>query len=123
MQHLDEARQIWRECVPKSGQADTVHGELLRAVEKLRDEASRNGNANWDVGFEMLLDFLEGRLLDETVYSDAALAETRTALDRLRDFEHPCLDGALFDRLGDRVVEYLRHYGTQPHMRNPRLYR
>jgi hypothetical protein len=28
------------------GLADTVQGELLRAVEKLRDEAQRNGNVN-----------------------------------------------------------------------------
>ncbi|MEI9930892.1 MAG: hypothetical protein WDM89_10165 [Rhizomicrobium sp.] len=59
MRHLDEARKIWAEFVPKSGQADTAQGELLRAVEKLRDGAIRNGNCNWDQGFEILLGYLE----------------------------------------------------------------
>src|SRR5262249_48569009 len=77
MQYLNEAANIWRECVPKSGQADTIEGELLRAVEKLRDEAIRNGNQNWDPGFGILLSFLESKLLDKTVYSEATLAVTR----------------------------------------------
>jgi hypothetical protein len=32
----DVAAWIWHDLVPKSGQADTVQGELLRAIEKLR---------------------------------------------------------------------------------------
>ncbi|MFI6600498.1 hypothetical protein ACIBHX_30000 [Nonomuraea sp. NPDC050536] len=32
--------------------------ELLRAVEKLRDEALRNGNINWSDSFERLVTFL-----------------------------------------------------------------
>ena len=39
MQYFNEAARLWRECVSKSGQADTIEGELLRAVEKQRDEA------------------------------------------------------------------------------------
>ena len=123
MRHFREAARIWRECVPKSGQADTVEGELLRAVEKLRDGAIRNGNINWDAGFEILLSFLESKLLDKTVYSEAELAATRATLARLRDFEQPCLDNELYDQLCDRVVEYLQHHGSQPHPKNPQLHR
>ena len=36
MFYEDEARAIWKEFAPPSGQADTVQGELMRAVEKLR---------------------------------------------------------------------------------------
>ncbi len=89
MQYFNEAARIWRECVPKSGQADTIEGELLRAVEKLRDEAIRNGNKNWDPGFGILLSFLESKLLDKTVYPEATLAVTRATLVRLRDFDRP----------------------------------
>jgi hypothetical protein len=39
MQYFNDAARLWRECVSKSGQADIIEGELLRAVEKLRDEA------------------------------------------------------------------------------------
>ena len=123
MQHFNEAARIWRECVPKSGQADTTEGELLRAVEKLRDEAIRNGNMNWDPGFEILLSFLESKLLDKAVYPEAILADTRAKLVRLREFDRPCLDDHQYDQLGDRVVEYLQYYGTQRHLKNPELHR
>lgn len=123
MKHFEEAQQIWKTFVPPSGQASTVQGELLRAVEKLRDEAIRNGNGNWDAGFEMLIDFLRARLMDPAVYAAATVAGTDAILKRLMDFERPLLDDECFDALGDRVVEYFRHYGSQPHAANPELHR
>jgi len=53
-EYFDKARQLWRRYVPRSGQAETVPDELIRAVEKLRGAAQRNGNANWDEGYEIL---------------------------------------------------------------------
>jgi len=123
MQHFEEAARIWREHVPRSGQAETIQGELLRAIEKLRDEAFRNGNTNWDAGFEMLLSFVESKLLDGQVFSEPTLAETRATLARLKHFDHPCVNDEPYDQLCDRVVEYFRHYGTQPHSTNPALRR
>jgi hypothetical protein len=123
MQYFNEAARIWRECVPKSGQADTIEGELLRAVEKLRDEAIRNGNTNWDPGFEIFLSLLESKLLDTTVYPEARLAVTRATLVRLRDFDRSCLDDEQYDQLCDRVVEYFQYYGTQRHSKNLELHR
>jgi hypothetical protein len=121
--HLEEAKDIWRQFVPKSGQADTVQGELLRAVEKLRDEAMRNGNGNWDRGFDLLLSYLRERLLDPKVFAPAAIEITAQTLDRLANFEQPYLDDDLYDKLGDRVVEYYNHYGSQPHRHNRELRR
>jgi hypothetical protein len=123
MQYFEEASRIWREYVPKSGQSDTIQGELLRSVEKLRDEATRNGNMNWDAGFELLICFVESKLLDKKVYSEATIAATRATLVRLKDYDHPCLDDEQYDGLGDRVVEYFRYYGSQPHLKNPELHR
>jgi hypothetical protein len=123
MLHFDEAAAIWRDYVPKSGQADTVQGELLRAVEKLRDEATRNGNANWDSGFEILLDYLEKYLCNGSVYPPETVAETRARISRLRKTDDPCLDEDLFDELSDRVVEYFRHYGSVAHTKNRALRR
>lgn len=123
MHLFDEARHIWQTYVPRSGQADTIQGELLRAVEKIRDEAVRNGNGNWDEGFEILLRYLEEYLTDRSVYSDSAIAATRSILAQLRDFESPLLDDEPYDELGDRVVEYFRQKGSQPHKLNPRLRR
>lgn len=123
MQYLDDAKAIWRDYVPPSGQADSVQGELLLAVEKLRDEAIRNGNINWDEGFELLCAYLEQHLVDSAVYSDVNLRNTRAAIERVRDLEDPCIDDEVYDLLSDRVVEYFRHYGSVPHVRNPKLNR
>jgi hypothetical protein len=56
--------ELWSQLVPGSGQADTVQGELIRAVGKMRDELLRNGYANWDGGYEILSSFALARLTD-----------------------------------------------------------
>lgn len=123
MQYFEEAKTIWQTYVPKSGQSETVQGELLRAVEKLRDEAIRNGNVNWYEGFEILLDYLESHLLDPAVYQASVIGITKSALVRLRDYEDPYVEDDLYDELGDRVVEYFKFYGSQPYSKNPHLHR
>jgi hypothetical protein len=123
MQYFEEAQSIWKAYVPKSGQSQTVQGELLRAVEKLRDEAIRNGNMNWDDGFETLLRYLESHLLDPAVYDIRRIGATRAALTRLWEYDNPCVEDELFDDLGDRVVEYFKFHGSKPHERNPDLHR
>lgn len=123
MKYFEEAKMIWKTRVPRSGQAKTVEGELLRGVEKLRDESLRNGNCNWDRGFEIILDFLESHLLDPEVYPAKTIQKTTTTLKRLRDFKSPYLKDDLFDQLGDRVVEYFKFHGSQSHKKNPNLHR
>ncbi len=80
MKYFEEVKLIWKRCVPRTGQAKTVEGELLRGVEKLRDESLRNGNCNWDRGFEIILDFLESHLLDPEVYPAKTIQKTTTTL-------------------------------------------
>ena len=123
MRYFDEARTIWMTKVPPNGQADTIEGELLRAVEKLRREAQGNGNINWDEGFEILIRFLRTHLLDAAVYPDDVLKATRAILDRLSRPGLPVVEDGPYDELGDRVVEWYRHNGSRPHLRNPNLYR
>jgi hypothetical protein len=123
MKYFDEAKRIWKSFVPKSGQSETVQGELLRAVEKLRDEAERNGNMNWDEGFEIFLNYLKSHLTDRKVFSEESIKETEQILARLSDYDDPYLDDDLYDKLSDKVVEYFKFYGSQPHKENPNLYR
>lgn len=115
---------IWSNLVPKSGQSETVQGELLRANEKLRDEAQRNGNINWDVGFEILLDFLEATLCEKKgLFSDPSKA-LRSDLKRLRDFEHPYTEDDLFDRIEGAIYMFcLENRGLIPRKANDELQR
>ena len=39
-------RRIWQDLVPEQGQSEWLQGELLRQIEKLRNEALGNGNIN-----------------------------------------------------------------------------
>jgi hypothetical protein len=123
MQYSKEAKEIWDKFVPKSGQAQTVQGELLRAVEKLRDEATRNANQNWDQSFEIFVRYLEDKLTDTKVFSEAKIAETKTILARLKQDDEPYTDNDFYDFLSDRVVEYFKFYGSRPHPHNPQLHR
>lgn len=123
MKYFEEAKNIWETFVPKSGQAKTVQGELLRAVEKLRDEAQRNGNANWDEGFGILLSYLQQRLTDSVLYSSESIQETNNILERLSNFDYPYLEDDLYDNLADKIVEYFKFYGSMPHRPNPNLRR
>jgi hypothetical protein len=123
VRYFDEAHTIWKTKVPPSGQADTVEGELLRSVEKLRWEAQSNGNINWDEGFEIIIRFLRTYLLDAAIYPDDVVKATQAILDRLAHPGLPDAEDGPFDELSDRVVEWYRHNGSRPHLRNPKLYR
>jgi hypothetical protein len=122
MQYFEEAREIWQNFVPKSGQADTVQGELLRAVEKLRDEARRNGNLNWSNGFKILLTYLEVHLTDARVFDPGTILRTKQILARLRKFKDPYTEEDYYDELEDRVVDYYKFHGSIPHTENPELH-
>jgi hypothetical protein len=111
MRYFEDAKQIWKTLVPKSGQADTVQGELIRAIERLRWESQNNGNGNWDEGFDRFCDFLEQTLAVTPPFDDDALSEIRADISRLRDYDHPYLEDDLYDRLSDRAVEFHRHLG------------
>jgi len=104
----ETAGWVWNELVPKSGQSDTVQGELLRAIEKLRWEAQNNGNVNWDVGFERLLGFLEAELTGDAALAESDRVAASDDVGRLREHADPYLEDDLYDRLTDVLVAYCR---------------
>jgi len=123
MDYFNEANKIWKSDVPDSGQSNTVQGELLRAVEKLRYEAQNNGNGNWDIGFEIFIDYLGAKLIDYRVFSVEQVNKINHVLARLKRENPPYLEDDYFDYLSDRVVDYFMFYGTQNREINSKLYR
>src|SRR5215218_10466842 len=68
--------------VPDHGPADTIQGELVRAVLRLTSECSRNGCGNWDEYFEALARFAWDIFADGSL--DVGLGEEAgSLLDRL----------------------------------------
>ena len=124
MQYFEEARDLWRTYVPRRGQAESVQGELIRAVEKLRDEAQRNGNGNWDDGFEILARFLRDTLVNSGLFAPPIVEQIDCDVTRLLYFEVPETGDEPYDRLTDRVVEWAReHPDPVPHEHNRDLHR
>jgi len=122
--YIEIGRFIWQNYVPKSGQADTVQGELLRANEKLRDESQRNGNINWDQGHEILARFILETLQSSSDVSAEAKVQLERDILRILDYEHPYTEDDLFDRVEKVIFDwYLRNKEPIPRSKNPDLHR
>lgn len=117
----ENAKWIWKNLVPKSGQADYVQPEVLRAIEALRCEAQGNGNINWDERFEHYVDFIEETLVPQPCFSGETKDAIRQDLDRLRYFlpvddlksraqasELPYIENDLYDRLVSHLITFCR---------------
>ena len=123
VRYLQEARSLWQTSVPSRGQTSTVQGELLRAVERLRDEAQRNGNLNCGSGQETFIAYLREKLVGSALFDQTVAPEIEADLDRLGMFEYPETSEVPYDRLTDRVIEWCHaHPEPVPHTRNPRVH-
>lgn len=103
---------LWDQLVPKSGQAITTQGELVRTIGRLASEFYRNGNGYWDMGFRMYTNFLNKYLLDKRFFDAETIRQIKQDITEIRDFgsgkkglEYTGGEDA-FDRLTDRVVEW-----------------
>ena len=116
------AKEIWQKLVPAMGQADTVQGELLRAVEKLRDEAQRNGNINYFDSHLQLAKFIMNTLMDAGLFDKATQAQIKSATKKLMKANSPYLEDDVYDYLVDQICEfYLKHPAPIPHVKNPAI--
>jgi len=79
--------ELWKELVPAVGQADTVQGELIRAIGRMTDEFACNGYANWDGGYEILSAFLAGMLTDGT-FGPQTSAGVRRDIEMIQRYAH-----------------------------------
>lgn len=78
--HFETCKRIWKELVPKSGQSDSLQGELLRQAEKLRNEAMDNGNIKWDDNFEWFCDFIGDTLQKSKLFEEEHMKTITGAL-------------------------------------------
>jgi hypothetical protein len=119
-----EFKRLWQDLVPPQGQANTIQGELVRAVGKLKDEAFRNGNQNFGRSHLMLCKFIRQNLKDPKVFSPVELEEIDKCIDRVLNAEHPDVSGAstCFHRLFEITVRWCEmHPDLIPRESNPTL--
>jgi hypothetical protein len=120
-----EHRHLWARLVPKSGQADTVQGEVIRCVGKAADEAYRNGNINWESGFERLIRSLAATLDDAQTFTVEERQKIRAAAQAIiTGFESPDLSGrnSPYYFLTEMAVRWcIAHPEPVPHPIDPTL--
>ncbi|MCX2680100.1 hypothetical protein OOZ15_09135 [Galbibacter sp. EGI 63066] len=122
--YFEKAKFIWQNYVPESGQSKYVQGELLRAIEKLRDEAHRNGNINFNEKCHgILIDYLRKKLSDKKVFNQKTIEQINTDLDKLSIEDKPYSEDDIFDRISNRVVDWCMLYHEPiSHEENDELY-
>ena len=84
-QYFDECKYIWKNYVPKTGQADNLQGELLREMENIRCEAQDSGNINWDDDYSYFCDFIKKELTEQVIFSEEEKKEIILILDYIKE--------------------------------------
>lgn len=103
----DTIQRLAKELVPLSGNAETLQGELVRCVNNLADEATRNGWMNWDIGDDESIETLRRYLPDAKVFSESVRNEIHSALDRIR---YAGEKGADEGKLGYEEIKYIARH-------------
>ena len=121
--YLEIGQYIWKTYVPKSGQAQTVQGKLLRAIEKLADEARRNGNINFNENCHgIFIDYLGSISIYSTIFDEQTIRQINIDLDRISVESEPYTADDLYDRLKERIIDwYLKNTAPIPHIENPKM--
>ncbi|MFB6454081.1 ankyrin repeat domain-containing protein [Chitinophaga sp. Hz27] len=121
--YFNAAKLIWQQLVPKSGQAQTVQGELLRSIEKLRDEAQRNGNANFNENCHgRLIAYLKLKLVTSNYFDAAKSLEINHHLKILSSKNTPYLSDDIYDSIVSNIIDWcLKHSALIPHSQDNNL--
>ena len=83
--YFEECKYIWKNYVPKNGQATNLQGELLREIEKIRCEAQDNGNMNWDDDYSYFCDFISNKLCEQSIFSDREKEEINLIMSYIKE--------------------------------------
>lgn len=83
--YFDECKYIWKNYVPKSGQANNLQGELLREIEEIRCEAQDDGNINWDDNHSYFCDFINKKLLEQPIFSSIEKEEITLIMSYIKE--------------------------------------
>lgn len=124
---------IWQTLVPQSGQAESLQGELLREMEKIRYEACVNGNKNWDTQYAWACGNVYERLAASGLFDAERLSLLRVALDFLQahgeyakafnegDIGREDADASRLAYTGEDVYDFIEDYIAEFYIANQDL--
>lgn len=139
--YFNECKDIWKNYVPKDGQADNLQGELLREIEKIRYEAQDNGNINWDDDYSYFCDFISKRLSEQSIFSEPEKEEITVIMSYIKECgiyaqkfnsgkslfspkKMAYVEDNLYDIIGDKIGQLHKVYGKPiPYEKNENIKR
>lgn len=102
------ALKIWTELIPKTGTPNTVHGELLQAVERLRDEAKYNAHTKNRRQQKRTARFIRDTLISSNLFDAGEIERIRSGTSRLMKASRPYTNDDIYDHLVDQVCVYYK---------------
>ena len=122
LQYPAIARKIWREsgagpvasvqgagssnAVPSSGAGSSVAGQLLTAVETLREEAQQHGNAEYGKRHKRMAIFVRDTLVKSGIFDKATIDRIRSSTAALMKASKPYLQDDVYDQLVDLICVF-----------------
>jgi len=106
LRYPEIALKIWTELVPKTGTANTVHGELLQAVEGLRDAARNNARNRRQQ--KRTVRFIRDTLIDSNVFDPTEIERIRSGTHKLIKTSRPYTSDDVYDQLVDQVCVFYK---------------
>ncbi len=98
--------------VPESGEAESIQGELVRAIRKLESDYYRNGSEHFFSRNRGFATFLRKKLRLKSIFDEATIRQIEEDIEMMKQHGRGYLeydDGEdCYDRITDRVVEYCR---------------
>lgn len=77
-------QKLWEYLIPPQGKAQTAQGEAVRIAGRVRDELLRNGGANWDKNYRMMLRAFPDYLRLGNPLPEGRIAEAERLVSLLR---------------------------------------
>ena len=129
LQYPGVARKIWNEsglpgaatttahpgATPQPGAATSLPGELLKAVETLREEAQQHGNTGYRKQHKRMARFVRDTLAKSGIFDGETIHQIRSATDHLTKASKPYKEDDLYDQLVDQIcVFYTRKTAPVP---------
>ncbi|TXT23915.1 MAG: hypothetical protein FD134_1884 [Gallionellaceae bacterium] len=102
----DGVSDLWNKLVPKQGEAETVQGELVRAMGRIENDYYRNGFGNWLQCYG-LSQFLADHLADENTFKPFAVSVIRADIRALHSRGLRCIYEGDLERTFLESVNYM----------------
>ena len=109
----DGGSGLWEKLVPEEGEAETIQGEMVRAIGRIQGDYYRNGFGNWYSYYYNLSQFLAAHLADEATFKPFTVNVLRSDIRALHSCGLRCmyegdLERTFLDSINDMGDVFLR---------------